>query len=175
MAAAGRAAEAEQHLNGELPPEHDDKEGAEGGAAGLGADDGARKKRKKKKKGRAGPAGTGGAEPSPGRRPRTGQGPGGPRGAGPGGAGGSPGAVPAGRRLAMVGRLGASRPLYLAKAGRGRGRGWGCASRRGVLAGDSKECGRCGGCGGEVPFVHGAQEQPLSGPMGLHAGSALKK
>lgn len=86
MAAAGRAAEAEQHLNGELPPEHDDKEGAEGGAAGLGADDGARKKRKKKKKGRAGPAGTGGAEPSPGRRPRTGQGPGGPGGAGPGGA-----------------------------------------------------------------------------------------
>ncbi|NWU97691.1 MAP2 aminopeptidase, partial [Upupa epops] len=44
----------EKQLNGELPPEPDDKES---GAAGLGAEDGAKKKRKKKKKGKAGPAG----------------------------------------------------------------------------------------------------------------------
>nr|XP_054486937.1 methionine aminopeptidase 2 isoform X3 [Agelaius phoeniceus] len=53
MAGVGRAEEREQHLNGELPPEPEDRDGA----AGLGADDGAKKKRKKKKKGRAGPAG----------------------------------------------------------------------------------------------------------------------
>ncbi|RMC03417.1 hypothetical protein DUI87_20614 [Hirundo rustica rustica] len=52
MAGVGRAEEREQHLNGELPPEPEDMDGA----AGLGAEDGAKKKRKKKKKGRAGPA-----------------------------------------------------------------------------------------------------------------------
>ncbi|NWT59071.1 MAP2 aminopeptidase, partial [Erythrocercus mccallii] len=53
MAGVGRAEEREQHLNGELPPGPEDRDGA----AGLGAEDGAKKKRKKKKKGRAGPAG----------------------------------------------------------------------------------------------------------------------
>ncbi|OXB76916.1 UNVERIFIED_CONTAM: hypothetical protein H355_002387 [Colinus virginianus] len=47
--------EADEHLNGELPPEHEDRDGA----AGPGAEDGAKKKRKKKKKGKVGPAGTG--------------------------------------------------------------------------------------------------------------------
>lgn len=61
MAGVGRAEEQEQHLNGELPPEPEDKDGA----AGLGAEDGAKKKRKKKKKGRAGPAGRGRAGPRP--------------------------------------------------------------------------------------------------------------
>lgn len=61
--AGSAAAEAEKHLNGELPPEPEDKDGAEGGAAGLGAEDGAKKKRKKKKKGKAGPAGRGRAAP----------------------------------------------------------------------------------------------------------------
>ncbi|KAJ7410810.1 Methionine aminopeptidase 2 [Pitangus sulphuratus] len=53
MAGVGRAEEPEQHLNGELPPEPADRDGA----AGPGAEDGAKKKRKKKKKGKAGPAG----------------------------------------------------------------------------------------------------------------------
>lgn len=61
--AGSAAGEAEKHLNGELPPEPEDKDGAEGGAAGLGAEDGAKKKRKKKKKGKAGPAGRGRAAP----------------------------------------------------------------------------------------------------------------
>lgn len=61
MAGVGRAEEREQHLNGELPPEPEDRDGA----AGLGAEDGAKKKRKKKKKGRAGPAGRGRAAPRP--------------------------------------------------------------------------------------------------------------
>ncbi|CAN8211226.1 unnamed protein product [Coccothraustes coccothraustes] len=53
MAGVGRAEERERHLNGELPAEPEDRDGV----AGLGAEDGAKKKRKKKKKGRAGPAG----------------------------------------------------------------------------------------------------------------------
>lgn len=63
--AGSAAAEVEQHLNGELPPEPEDKDGAEGGAAGHGAEDGTKKKRKKKKKGKAGPAGRGRAAPGP--------------------------------------------------------------------------------------------------------------
>ncbi|OXB59846.1 hypothetical protein ASZ78_012400 [Callipepla squamata] len=56
MAGVGQAGgEADEHLNGELPPEHEDRDGA----AGPGAEDGAKKKRKKKKKGKVGPAGTG--------------------------------------------------------------------------------------------------------------------
>lgn len=61
--AGSAAAEAEKHLNGELLPDPEDKDGAEGGAAGLGAEDGAKKKRKKKKKGKAGPAGRSRAAP----------------------------------------------------------------------------------------------------------------
>lgn len=54
MAGVGQAdGEAEKHLNGELPPEPEDRDGA----AGPGAEDGAKKKRKKKKKGKVGPAG----------------------------------------------------------------------------------------------------------------------
>lgn len=64
MAGVGQAdGEAEKHLNGELPPEPEDRDGA----AGPGAEDGAKKKRKKKKKGKAGPAGRG--RPPAGRVP----------------------------------------------------------------------------------------------------------
>uniref|UniRef100_A0A8C9FI03 Methionine aminopeptidase 2 n=1 Tax=Pavo cristatus TaxID=9049 RepID=A0A8C9FI03_PAVCR len=79
MAGVGQTdGEAEKHLNGELPPEPEDRDGA----AGPGAEDGAKKKRKKKKKGKVGPAGRG--RPLAGRVLRAG----GTRGLAAGGVGG---------------------------------------------------------------------------------------
>lgn len=51
-------AEENQHLNGELLLDPDEREGA----VGLGTDEGAKKKRKKKKKGKGAGSGTGRAQ-----------------------------------------------------------------------------------------------------------------
>lgn len=104
MAGVGQAdGEAEKHLNGELPPEPEDRDGA----AGPGAEDGAKKKRKKKKKGKAGPAGRG--RPPAGRVPRAG---GTRRGFAAGGPGGAAAAGLRGRTEG--GKEGASAPRFLA-------------------------------------------------------------
>ncbi|XP_046763295.1 methionine aminopeptidase 2 isoform X1 [Gallus gallus] len=122
MAGVGQAdGEAEKHLNGELPPEPEDRDGA----AGPGAEDGAKKKRKKKKKGKVGPAGRG--RPPAGRVLRAG----GTRGLAAGGAGGrrsrcgcwAPGTDGEGEERRVRGCLVASRAL------RGKASAWCWESR----------------------------------------------
>lgn len=166
MAGVGQAdGEAEKHLNGELPPEPEDRDGA----AGPGAEDGAKKKRKKKKKGKVGPAGRG--RPPAGRVLRAG----GTRGLAAGGAGGRrsrcgcwpPGTDGEGEERRVRVCLVASRAL------RGKASAWcwesrprdggGCA--RGAAAGLGAWCGagRAGQGGGAVsarpPYRSGAARQ----------------